>query len=58
MYNFMKHLGVESWVMTPIEECYAKDIFCTENFYIKHTKRPRNNRLPSNRIKQWKRLGQ
>ena len=58
MYNSMKRLGVESWVMTPIEECYAKDLFRIENFYIKHTKRPLNNRLPSNRIKQWKRLGQ
>ena len=58
MYNFMKRLVVESWVMTPIEECYAKDPFRIENFCIKHTKRPLKNRLPSNRIKQWKRLGQ
>ena len=58
MYNFMIRLGVESWVMTPIEECYAKDLFRIENFYIKHTKHPLKNRLPFNRIKQWKRLGQ
>ena len=58
MYNFMKRLGVESWVMTPIEKCYAKDLFRIENLYIKHTKRPLNNRLPTNSIKQWKRLGQ
>ena len=37
MYNFMKCLGVESLVMTPIEECYTKDLFPIENFYIKHT---------------------
>ena len=25
MYNFIKRLGVESWVMTPIQDCYTKD---------------------------------
>ena len=52
MYSFMSRLDVESPVMTPIEECYAKDLFRIENVYIKHTKRPLNNRLPTNRIKQ------
>ena len=58
MYTFMKRLGVESWVMIPIEECYAKDLFRIESFYIKHTKPRVNNRLPTNGIKQWKGLGQ
>ena len=58
MYSFMRRLGVESWVMTPVEECYARDLFRIQSFYIRHTKCPLNNRLPSNRIKQWKLLGQ
>ena len=40
MYNFMKRLGVESWVMTPIEECYAIDLFRIENFESKTSNTP------------------
>ena len=40
VYNLLKRIGFEAWVVPPIEECCAQDLFLTESFYIAHVKQP------------------